>query len=158
MKPSPYVIIIENISEQIQKAVLFGGEENTKKIHYGCDEGIVLRSGIPSVTYLEILTQSIHKPFKVENTEIYSTTQQLALPICYTIKDKEPPAEMIQHPIDLVNIDGCAKTSVIDTIGEHSDIELNVLPKTIIIIKLYPSEKQIISHKLSGQEGNRPTK
>ena len=156
MKPSPYVIIIENLYEQIQKCVLFGGEENAKKTNYGCDEGIELKSGIPNVTYAQILMQSIHKPFKAENTEIYSTTQQLALPICYTIKDKTPPSEQITRPIDLINIDGCAKTSIIESIGEHSDIEFNVLPKTIIVVKIYPSEKAEIRRTLSGQEGNKP--
>ena len=169
MKPIPYIFIIENRSEEIQKAMLFGGESNKEKANYGSDAGIRIISGMPNVTYLEMLMQSIAQPFKASQVEFYSTPQQLALPVSYTyITDRKnapftPTASLdnlsneqdndnitVMRAINLVAENGCASTREFEIIDDNSDISMYVLPKTIIVVKVYPAEKPDFKMKLSG--------
>ncbi len=176
-KPTPFTIIIVNEADEIQRAVLFGGEKRQKIENYGSDKGIKIMSGIPNVSYGEMLAQSIACPFIVDLTKVYSTTQQLALPLTYTYNEKrkdmkiKPPTIVdakvnevedfaddlitIMHPIELENVNGCAEVHQIEKIADETIIDLNVLPKTIIVIKLYPAKKPNIKMSLSGQAVNR---
>lgn len=135
---------------------MFGGEKYQKIENYGSDKGIKIMSGVTYASYNEILTQSIETPFTVDIIKVISTYQQLSLPLTYIFTEKRKDTNIKKYPfsggaswsmidetrimqrIELENLNGYAEVHEIKKISDETTFDFMVLPKTIIIIKIYP--------------------
>lgn len=66
-----YILNVENKSEEDKEATLFGGFINLTALNFGNPEGIEVTS---ASSYLEVLMESIHKPFIISGLRISSSS------------------------------------------------------------------------------------
>jgi|ERR1035437_6230682 hypothetical protein len=134
----PYTIIVDNKSDEVKNAIIFGAEECKLKHNFGSDDGVKVLSGINGITYAEALLQSEHLPFKSGVVKIYSTTQQLSLPFSYKKTNSNGGSEKIPIYADKVE-NGCAELFGDFDINKDNGFSLMVLPRTTIVVKVYPN-------------------
>ncbi len=140
-KQEPFIIVVINELDSIQKCVLFHKNKqqpNSKTIilnNYGSDSGIKISYGYAIARYDEILELFKVTPVSIGLTTVYSRNEQLAMPI--SIK-KIVGDNSSTKSIELDNqCYGCSQTTAIKT--TENELIFNVLPKTTLVIKFYPS-------------------
>ncbi len=68
----PYIFCVENKSDKVQRAILYGCSKFLTLPNYGSDEGIVI-TPMNDVSYLEHILTSAFKPFSFQGWRVSST-------------------------------------------------------------------------------------
>ncbi len=87
-KFSPYIVIIENKTDDLKRAILFGCNEFLMVTNHGSDEGIVVKMAYSNVSYLQLLQQPTQRPFILGGMVLYSDNhKQVKTEITYQCRD-----------------------------------------------------------------------
>jgi len=144
----PYIVIIENTTNKIIENVslFFGNSQNelafNSKGSY-VENGLIISSGLPNVTYNHIVKNFITNKCNIALTYILCENKEQILEI---IRVKTQSANGNLRSIDIVpviedlqfhkNIVAIKKNYILD--GDTAIVIRNVYPKTIVKIYFYP--------------------
>lgn len=145
---SPYVLNVENNTDELKKCVLFGASKNLSNPNFGSDLGVSVKMAYDNISYGQLLYQSGYKPFETEYVRIHSSnpsqlTQILHLD-CWDANGQE-----LYYPINTSIFFSAMQfqSSIIDInhnikIDFNTMLTINVLPKSNFTISLFPKPKK----------------
>lgn len=154
---TPFVFDIENKSSSSGKCVLFGANFNLIKPFYGSDSNIeIVSKNGPNISYLAVLMQSTHQPFKTEKIRIESDNYyQVSETITFYSEDAN--AQSMTTPVFPQKYLSASAESykIIDVpfvakLDGSSQISFNVQPHTKLRVIVFPAPKTIAKNKLGG--------
>lgn len=94
----PIQIEIQNTTDEIKQAVLFGNNRNLLNDNFGSDKGIKVRPIQSNLSYLEVLQSISHDPIKVSLIRIQSSDYSQVTQVI-TMNYKEPNGTESSIPI-----------------------------------------------------------
>ncbi len=162
IKPSPYIFIVQNLSDEISQFTLFGVKENIERTNFGNPKEIRITPAYANVSYLQFLRQSELKPFKCDLIEIFSSNTQLAIPLSYCVSREDGSGEIMPLNDIKKNLLNKADVSTGEEIVLSVDVTLEkeitvetsfkstILPRTILVIKFFPVFEERLQHTNDG--------
>lgn len=137
-EPTPYTLIIRNVNAAyIQEAVLFGFKAYEKTKNFGSEPSIKICTPMKTISYKQVLNQSVKQPFKASKIEVYATNPQIAIPLLISSSDSSGNSCMSVFSGEIKG-HMAVMTGEFD-INQEVDIKLSVLPLETVVIKIYPS-------------------
>jgi len=157
LKPlsKPYIVRIFNDSGIATRlGVLFGYNRNFRLPNFGNLAGMIVSSGIPNVTYQQLLAQSQNQPFDIGQWQISSSnpTQQDVVPVV-TWYDANGADWM--EPLDINKDPYQFQQGEVDfwfpcKIDGNTMVQIPVRPLTTVTVKMYPRKIVSLSRPLIG--------
>jgi hypothetical protein len=145
----PISVVVKNTTDSVADVQLFGANKNLYDLDKDKLRGVFIESGVPGVTYKEILISSVCNPFRIGSLYMYVVSGDVKKCFKY--------AGVLQHRT--MDINGCTKTSpqafAVDPdhlsdhiwtketdmfIDQNAEINFKLPPCSEIIIRMYPSE------------------
>ena len=94
----PYLINVENLTNEKADVVIFGFNKHFKKQNYGSDNGVLVETPFASIEYSELLIESALNPFQIDLIIIKSENiDQVKEAI--TVKHEDAKANLHHKPI-----------------------------------------------------------
>jgi len=132
---NPYVFLVQNTSNAIQEAVLFGAEKNILKLNNGNTKQIIIRMGY-DLQYEQALRQSQAQPFECGMIKVYSINTQMAIPL--TVISQDQNGQTCSVPLNGEIINDCMTYNTQFKIDKQASIKTLMLPNSISVVKAYP--------------------
>ena len=137
---SPYVVIIRNTTDELKTAEVFGyysdmdnyKDETFDKLF----NGLEITSGIPHVTFMEMIFQVFHQPISDCKIEIITNKNQEQLPVFF--RKSTGGGSSITRTLNFKN-----NEAWVDIVNEFSQFSFIMFPKTTVILKIHPSLKSV---------------
>ncbi len=81
IRENPYCVEVENKTDEVLNAVVFGYNDFSSCPNYGSDIGVTVSVPFTNVSYFKLLSQSVYKPFDLGYIRITSTKSEHVTPI-----------------------------------------------------------------------------
>ena len=144
---NPYTLIITNTTDQIKRAVLFGFENNFNQENYGSELGLNVEPASSTTSYFHMLAHSAFKPFTTSLIRLQSTNKHQVRQ-SLTVTNKRAEGNSRSHTIFSESYHSTYQfqagiTDIPVTYLQDSSTELgiNILPKTSLVINIFPNKE-----------------
>ncbi len=131
------IIIITNTSPVFEHtAKLFGYKKNHLKPNYGSPHDLRINSGIPDLSYTEIIAMCESQPLSACSIEVFASEAQRCLPISTVdVKADSNGATTITPKYGEQISSQCSKIEGEFILDGEKDVTLVILPSTTVVLR-----------------------
>ncbi len=158
----PFIVKVENTTgAAVANVIVLGSYENLfGTTNFGNPAAIQLTSGVPNVTYIQMLKQFENQPFVTGLTYIQSSNTSQVLEVV-TVRHQDANGNLQDYPI-IPTIDPYQEQATVIPVGFNYRVDGytkftigSVAANTTVTFRLYPRAKADLSLGLVGQNVER---